>query len=170
MKRFAWVLMAAALALSSACGGEKPFGKVKTGGPLPSAPMKSLEGGEIRFDQFKGRPLLINFWASNCIPCRKEFPRMKTALEQDPDLAIVGVIFQDSPRASLRFMDSFDTTWPSVEDPDEVLARMFGVTRPPGIPQTFFVDATGIVRARIFGEMSEAVLSENLAKITPNGK
>jgi len=155
--------------LSAHCTRERPFAKVKTGGPLPGVEMASLEGGKVRFDQFKGRPLLVNFWASNCIPCRKEFPRMKAAQESNPDLAIVGVIFQDSPKAALGFMTSFDAAWPSVDDPDEQVARLFGVTRPPGIPQTFFVDASGIVRSRIFGEMSEEVLNLNLAKITPSG-
>jgi cytochrome c biogenesis protein CcmG/thiol:disulfide interchange protein DsbE len=100
---------------------------------------------------YQGKTVLLNFWASWCVPCQAEFPVLRRAEGRHPGVAVVGVVFNDSPGAAAGFMRAQHADWPSVEDPAARIATAYGVGNKPGIPVTVIIDARGIVRAHHFG-------------------
>lgn len=143
-----------------------PTVRAEIGTELPDAGrrMQTLDGGEVTFSQFKGDTVIVNFWASWCRPCIREFPLFANALENRDGLKILGVVYDDSAAAARNFAKRFGASWPSVVDSDDRTARMFGVSTPPGIPQTFFIDKQGVLRSRIFGEIDRERLDEELSR------
>ncbi|MGQ0804812.1 MAG: TlpA family protein disulfide reductase [Actinomycetota bacterium] len=139
-------------------------GVAEVGDPAPDFTLSTLDGGTVTLSELKGRPVIVNFWASWCNPCREEFPLLAEALDNhgDADLAIIGVTYRDIDSDSRAFVDEFGATWPQAVDEDTDVARAFGVR---AIPQTFFVDRDGNIAARVFGFSSERALEEPLAKI-----
>src|ERR687895_1069112 len=143
----------------------RDIGSPLIGRPAPAFELTTLDGSQLSSDDLRGRPYLVNFWASWCIPaCVDEHPALLDAEERYGDeLAIVGVLYQDSTDGALAFLRRYgDGGWPNVVDTDGRLALEYGVTGPP---ETYFVDADGIVRAKHFGPMTAAALHERVAAL-----
>lgn len=135
--------------------------------PAPSWTLTTLDGETLSSDYLAGRPYLVNFWASWCIPaCVDEHPVLAAAHERYGDeLTVVGVLYQDDPDDARAFLARYgDAGYPHLVDPDGRLAIDFGVTGPP---ETFFVDADGLVRYRQFGPLSDELMADRLALILP---
>jgi len=139
-------------------------GIAEVGSVSPVFDASTLDGSTVHLAALRGRPVVLNFWASWCAPCRKEFPLLRRALERHHDLAVIGVVFQDVESDARTFARDQRTTWPLVDDPDGSLARAYGVR---AIPQTFFVAPDGRIAARLFGFTSTDALDRQLAKILP---
>lgn len=113
----------------------------------------TLDGQPFDLAAYRGRPVILNFWASWCLPCREEFPLLLDRLEElgpRDGLAIVGVLFKDDPAAAAAFVDDFGATWPTVTDADGRLADAYRVVAPP---QTYFIDGDGVLRAIHIGQI-----------------
>lgn len=141
-----------------------PIVRAEIGKEIPDAgrKMQTLDGGEVAVSQFEGHTVIVNFWASWCRPCIREFPLFVDALDNRDGLKILGVVYDDSAAAARDFAQRFGASWPSVVDSDDRAARMFGVSTPPGIPQSFFIDGEGVLRSRIFGEIDRQRLDDEL--------
>ena len=158
-------ILGAAL-LAAACG--------TTAGPLPEvgnrAPSISgtaLDGSAVSLAGLAGHPVVVNFWASWCVPCRDEFPIFRqelAALGPTDGLAVVGVLFKDETDLAKAFATDFGATWPTVTDPDGTIAAGYRITAPP---QTFFIDRTGVIRAIQVGELTAQEFATQYAKIKP---
>ncbi len=144
-------------------GGHPLYGK-----PAPDIGLATLDGEQVTLSSLRGRPVLVNFWASWCVPCREEFPLMVEAYAEHADdgLEILGVIHDDSADGARRFASDNGATWPLVMDADDVAANDYGVLFKP---TSFFVDAEGIVRAFSLGAFTEDGLDAQLATILPGG-
>jgi peroxiredoxin len=108
--------------------------------PLPNFALKSLSGSEtLTKAELRGSPVVLNFFASWCAPCRDEAPLLERAWHEYKDRGVrfVGVNFQDTPARARHFVEEFGITFPVVVDGDGDLARKLDVY---GLPQTFFVD------------------------------
>ena len=137
------------------------------GRPAPVWTLTSLDGEAVSSDELAGRAYVVNFWASYCIPaCVDEHPVLADAHVQYGDqLAIVGVLVNDEPADAEGFLARYgDAGYPHLVDPDGRLAIDFGVTGPP---ESFFVDAQGIVRDKQFGPLTDTLMVERLATILP---
>jgi cytochrome c biogenesis protein CcmG, thiol:disulfide interchange protein DsbE len=146
-------------------GAVAPSGGAEVGSPAPDFVLPALEdGGEVRLADFRGRPVIVNFWASWCNPCRDEFPLLKEALRDNraDRLAVIGVTYRDIPRDSRDFVAKMNAGWPQAIDDDRAVAEAFGVR---SIPITFFIRPDGTLAARLFGFTSEADLADPIGKL-----
>jgi cytochrome c biogenesis protein CcmG, thiol:disulfide interchange protein DsbE len=162
-------VLVAVLDDGSESGGTTRPGVTSAGGEVgyaaPDFQLPALDRrDDARLSSYRGRPVIVNFWASWCNPCRQEFPLLKDALREHraERLAVIGVTYQDIASDSRAFVKQRDATWPQGIDDDGAVANAFGVR---AIPQSFFVRADGTIAARIFGFTSEAALADPLAKL-----
>ena len=131
------------------------------GRPLPAFESATLDGGTFSTDALAGSPAVINVWASWCAPCVDEHPLLLDLADRHAgELNVVGVVYNDSADNARSFLQRLgDGGWPDLLDPGGRVALDLGVTGPP---ETFFVDAQGIVRYRHLGPLSAAVLDQQL--------
>lgn len=136
----------------------------RIGEPAPDFVLADLDGNPLRLADLRGRPVIVNFWASWCGPCVEEFPLIADAhrAHRADGLVVVGIVFRDRSEAARAFMGRMAATWPAAMDPGEAVAERFGVVGPPG---TFFIDRNGVVAGRQIGQLSRADLERGLATI-----
>lgn len=125
----------------------------------------TLEGGQLRLADLRGRYVVLNFFASWCVPCEREHPQLVRFQQRHAaagDATVVQVLFNDRPEAARRFAaERGDGGWPVLVDAGGRFALDYGVTAPP---ETYLVDRQGIVLAGVKGEITEAVLEDLLAR------
>ena len=132
------------------------------GKPAPAFALR--EAGTNRtvdVSQFKGKPVIINFWATWCAPCWQEHPVLVENARTMPDVQFLGVVFQDTEDKILGFLNQRGSSYPTVVDNAGKTAIAYGVG---GVPETYFVDANGIIRAKYSGPMTPDILRANLQK------
>jgi cytochrome c biogenesis protein CcmG/thiol:disulfide interchange protein DsbE len=144
------------------CGSPAPSVGTTVGQTAPPLSGTTLDGKTLSLASLRGKPVLINFWASWCGPCREEFPLFKTFSAAHPDLVIVGVVFQDTAAKANDFATSYGATWTSLVDPDGSMAAAYRMAFPP---QSYFVDRNGLIASRQIGELTEADFERQYAKI-----
>ena len=113
------------------------------GGSAASFSLTSLEepNGLITLRQFSGRPLVINFWASWCIPCRTEMPALQAAYRQyGSKIDFVGIDINDTQSDARKFVAQVGVTYPTAFDPNGSMSGPYGLF---GLPTTVMVDAAG---------------------------
>lgn len=130
------------------------------GKPVPAIEMTALEeGGETfsRGDLAQGKPVIVNFWASWCAPCRIEAPILEE-LSRRGDLALYGIAYKDEPALARKFLDEFGNPFARIAgDPTGRIGIEWGIS---GVPETFVIDGGGIIRARFAGPLTEDVVRE----------
>lgn len=120
-------------------------------------------GRTVDVSAFKGKPVVINFWATWCGPCWEEHPVLvETARMLQPNVQVLGVVFQDSEEKILGFLNQRGSSYPTVVDDRGKTAIAYGVG---GVPETFFLDGNGVIVAKYSGPMTTATLQENLQKV-----
>ena len=134
------------------------------GQPAPSWTYTTLDGEQLSSADLAGRPYVVNFWASWCAPCVDEHPVLATAWDEHADeLAIIGVLYSDSAANAQSFLARYGRPgYPTLLDESGALAIDFGVVGPP---ETFFVDADGIVRDKQTGPLTTETMDSRLASI-----
>lgn len=134
------------------------------GSEAPDFSVIDLDGNPIHLAELRGRPVIVNFWASWCIPCIEEFPLLRDAAARHADdgLVVVGIVYQDRTQAAQDFMARNGATWAAAADPDGRVAEAYGILAPP---ETFFIGRDGRVAARVLGQFSSATLDDKVAVI-----
>ena len=154
------ILAALALAGGGAFLATRPSGHPATGGPAPAFSLDDVRGTGAAVALPTGRPAVVNFFASWCVPCRAELPVLEAAAQREAGLAFVGVDVNDSKRAAAELLEATGVTFPAGYDPDQAVATDYMVR---GMPTTVFVDAAGRIDAVHQGELSAAELDRRLA-------
>lgn len=139
--------------------GERPEAPAMTLPLLVDHPDLGPAGTEVTLDQFQGSPVVVNFWASWCVPCRTEAPILEGIWQdfKDDDVVLLGVDTQDLTDNAREFVDETGMTYPSVRDGTDGTERDFEVT---GVPETFVLDREGRIALHFRGPV------ENPAQIT----
>jgi cytochrome c biogenesis protein CcmG/thiol:disulfide interchange protein DsbE len=129
---------------------------------IPPLPYLEEEGA-LDFDELRGQIVVVNFWASWCFPCRIEHPALTgtAAAYADRGVHFVGILHQDSEASAISFLDEFGrgVNYSYVTDDDSRAAVELGLF---GVPETYFIDADGVVRGRVQGEVSPTLLIETI--------
>jgi thiol-disulfide isomerase/thioredoxin len=141
---------------------------VATAAGLPSTvsdlPASGVEDFRDLLERAKGTPLVVNFWASWCEPCKREAPMLARAARANRDVQFLGVDILDSKDGALAFIADHRVPYPSLFDPSGDIRTDLGSL---GQPVTIFYSADGAQVAKIDGELSPEVLRSNLTLIEP---
>lgn len=160
-------LVVAVLLLLAACGGSGQAAEARVGQPAPAITGTALDGTSIDLAAFRGKPVVVNFWASWCVPCREEFPlfedRLATLGPRD-GLVMLGVSYKDDPASARQFLGDTGASWPTVADPDGKIATAYRAVAPP---QTYFIDADGVLQGIQIGQVKAEDFDTQYAKIRP---
>jgi cytochrome c biogenesis protein CcmG, thiol:disulfide interchange protein DsbE len=122
--------------------------------PLPAVTLRGFDGRTVALRDFRGHPVVLNFWASWCVPCAEEAPILEGISREfsASGLIVVGVDTQDLEEPARRFVTDHGITYLNVRDPDGAVGRVFGTT---GVPETFFVSPDGLVRGKFAGQQAD---------------
>lgn len=121
-------------------------------GLAPNLTLNTFDGRSISLEALRGRPVVVNFWASWCGPCRSEATLLEEGWQRAraDGVVFLGVAIDDTEAAARRFVDEFDVTWPTGLDIDNEWDRAFRVR---GLPETFFIDRQGRIVDHVSGAL-----------------
>jgi cytochrome c biogenesis protein CcmG, thiol:disulfide interchange protein DsbE len=143
---------------------------VALGEAAPAAPLPRLEGGGTgSLADYRGRWVLVNFWASWCLPCREEAPALEAFQRRHggSKFTVVGVDSRDLSGDGIDFVKRYGLSYPQLRDGNGDAAHEFGTT---GVPENFLLDPKGRVRLLVRGPVSEDSLREAVVPMLPGGK
>ena len=138
------------------------------GRAAPDFVLKAPDGSQVRLSDLQGKPVLVNFWASWCTPCRQEMPEIVKAYDAQKGggLVVVAVDLQENGDEIDAFAREFGMTFPIVIDRNGGVADAWRIGGPvEGIPSSYFLDEHGVVQARAFGPMTAGTIAQNLRTI-----
>lgn len=147
-------------------------GSTRVNQPAPDFTLPLFDGGELVLSRFEGTPVVLNFWASWCAPCREEALGLERTWRtyRDQEVLFVGIDIQDSEESARDYLNEFGVTYPGGRDVDGKITVDYGVI---GIPVTFFVNREGTIERRWVGAVDEALLldwvDELVSGTTPSG-
>ena len=120
------------------------------GSKAPDFELFDLEGTIHKLSDYKGTPVLLNFWATWCGPCRSEMPHLEVVYKEwkDKGLTFFAVNVGERSTDVISFMDYFGFSMPVLLDNAKTVMRKYGVS---GIPTTYFIDDDGIIQGRVPG-------------------
>ena len=123
---------------------------------------KAASDGDVSLSELRGTPLVLNFWASWCDPCRAEAKVLEKAWKQQSgsDVLFLGLDAQDAREDARDFISQFGLTFPHVRDPGNDTQREWGVT---GLPETYFIAADGSVVGHVIGTVDDGQLRDGIA-------
>lgn len=142
--------------------GDGPIGQ-----PAPDFTLPRLDGGEFTLSDMRSQPVIINFWASWCIPCLEETPLLVDAYHRysDEGLVVVGINFteQDTREAAQAFVNEFNVSYPIVLDYGHDVSH--GAYNIIGLPVSLFLDRSGLVKRVIVGPIADTEIDLYIAEI-----
>lgn len=174
--RWRWVAVAVVLAILAggvvvaARGLDRDPRTVRSaliGKPAPAFTLPTLDGDEIDSSSFRGEVVVVNFWASWCVPCRQEAPELQAFARRwdGGGVRVIGIVYNDAQPQAETFRARYGLTYPQVMDPGGRTAIDFGVF---GVPETFVIGPDGVVMARLLGAVNGETL-ERAVESARNG-
>jgi len=129
----------------------------------PDFSLQSLAGVDVTLSEFRGKPVIVNFWATWCPPCKAEMPLFDDFANRYPDsLVVLAVNSGEKADEVIRFAESFSQQLIFLLDPENSLGIAYGVR---GLPTTFFIDREGYLQALHIGELTEEFIANYLEEI-----
>jgi cytochrome c biogenesis protein CcmG/thiol:disulfide interchange protein DsbE len=162
------VLAVVVVALVAVLATRAPSSERKTQSPLlgrvaPATKGATLAGGTVDIDAYRGRWVMVNFFASWCTPCRVEHPELKAFDAEHRtagDAVLVGVTYDNKEAEAKAFFAKRGGTWPVINDPENSIGVAYGVAQ---VPETFVVSPDGVVVQHFPGGVTQADL-DNVIK------
>src|SRR3989338_4009118 len=125
----------------------------------PDFELESIAGGKAKLSDFKGKPIILNFWATWCPPCKEEMPLFENAYQAKSDkIIVIGVNLQESRENINDFIKKFDITFPILLDPNSEVKGLYNVFTQP---VTYFIDKDGKIIGKKFGPRSIGKVKSN---------
>ena len=125
----------------------------------PNFELPTLAGDFLALDDLRGQSVIINFWATWCVPCRIEMPALQTLHEQNPDVRVLAINLNEDERAIQNWVASFGLTFDILIDDNEQVAPLYGLQGPPA---TFVVTEGGTIRRVFYGPVTASELESVL--------
>ncbi len=133
--------------------------------PAPPFELTTFAGHAVNLKSFAGKPLVVNFWASWCVPCRKEMPALdRTARGFAGKVGFVGIATQDIESDAKNFAGQLGISYPLAMDPNDTVGTAFNVY---GLPSTFFIDSQSRIVDAVYGELDQTKLTAKLHALFP---
>ena len=135
------------------------------GRPAAAFTLAGFDGTPVSLEAHRGRVIVVNFWASWCVPaCYDEAPVLERNWRayRDRGVAVIGIDIQDTDEAARKFIDTFSLTFPNARDTAGRVSVDYGVY---GVPETFFIDRAGRIRAKHVGAVTDAVFREHVDRL-----
>jgi cytochrome c biogenesis protein CcmG/thiol:disulfide interchange protein DsbE len=144
-------------------GAGATYGRATIGAIAPDVPFDTLDGHKLALTSYGGHPLVVNFFATWCVPCKAELPLIESRYVRlaPRGLAVLGADEQESVDRVRAFVRAHGVTYPVVIDQGPALEAYGG----DAIPTSLFVDRKGVLRAVHIGEMTPEILDQELQKI-----
>ncbi len=135
--------------------------KAEEGALAPDFLLEALDGDETRLSDYRGQPVVLNFWATWCVSCRKEMPQLIEAydLHRDEGLVVIGLNLQESESIIRPFVDDFGINFPVLIDRDGEVGDAYRLV---GLPTTFFIGRDGVVESVFIGQFKGEVQGTNV--------
>jgi len=138
----------------------------QAGTPAPDFELLSLEGSSRHLSDFAGHPILINYWATWCPPCREELPLIQDRLDRySPDLVVLTINAGEEIETVRNYIEHENFSFHVLLDPEWKAEALYGIY---AYPTTVFIDRDGMIQARYVGGLSEDILDEYLKLIGVN--
>jgi cytochrome c biogenesis protein CcmG, thiol:disulfide interchange protein DsbE len=129
---------------------------------VPALTLPAFGGPPVALTGLRGHPVIVNFWASWCVPCREEAPQLEAIWKEfrGRGLIVLGIDTRDLETPARAFLTQYTITYRNVRDPDGSAARLFGTT---GVPETFFISADGRISGKFPGEQIDSAVWQQAA-------
>ena len=153
-------LIASAVGVPSANGAP-----LRVGNKPPRIALASLNGATVRVpDDFRGKVLMLHFWAGGCSSCKEEMPAMEKFYRQYGKKGLVILAVNVGQRKDIvqKLAQEMGISYPVLLDPDQKMAKNYDVA---GVPRTYLVDRKGVIRYKILGSASEATLKKQILSL-----
>jgi len=169
------ILTVVLLVTGCSAGSEPPEGKSPTapvegtqvGNQAPDFQLQNLDGQTVSLGDLRDKPVLINFWATWCPPCRSEMPYIQEIYEEwsDKGLVVLAINIGESSSKAEGFMQSYNLSFTVLLDTKQDVAQKYNIQY---IPTTFFIDKDGIIQDKMIGAFqNKAQIEKSLSKIIP---
>lgn len=133
------------------------------GHPAPDFTLQTTLGQSVSMRELVGQPVVLNFWASWCVPCRVEMPYLQQAgVRYNGRAAILGVNQGEANKTVADFGAEYNITYPLLVDTEQAVSQLYDIQ---GLPTTLFIDADGIVREVIIGAITHAVIQDRVESL-----
>lgn len=159
------IIIAAAIGILLALGyGLWPQSSPSIGARAPGFSLSLFDSSEISLTELHGQVVVVNFWASWCLPCRDEAPVLERVWQgyKDKEVVFVGVNVNDVGAKAMAFIEEFTITYPNGPDPYDRISRAYHRT---GVPETYLIGKDGHLAKQYIGPIAEASLRAALEEL-----
>jgi thiol-disulfide isomerase/thioredoxin len=138
-------------------------GSVNVNSHAPVFSLPEIAGATIQLDDYLGKVVILNFWATWCAPCKEEMPVLDLfGLEHTDSLVILGIAVGESSETVRSFIEELNVNYPIMIDQTGVVGSVYHVA---GYPTTYFIDGKGIIRGKYIGLLTPRILEQNLVSL-----
>jgi peroxiredoxin len=136
----------------------------RVGFRAPGFALPTLNGAQVALDDLRGKVVLVNFWATWCIPCRAEMPEIQAAYQahRDQEFIVLAINVAEDDNTVMQFVEEFHLTFPILLDRVGAVVRQYQVQ---ALPTTLFIDRAGVIRAANVGAMNRAYIEAQLTAL-----
>lgn len=145
-------------------GGIAPSNEAPRVGALaPSFTLENLDGQQVSLSDFRGKTVILNFWATWCVPCRTEMPAIDAVARADPNVVVLAIDLQEGEEPVRDYAQKLGLSFSPLLDSSGQVTTLYHVN---SLPSSFFIGPDGTIRAISVGPMDQRILDGNVRRAT----